>query len=68
MAMPQTRDELNQAIAEQIWAAFPDKQIKDIGKLSKFFPGYDALTLEIVAIKQDLEGIVHYDHLPQVLN
>jgi len=39
MAMPQSMDELNKVIADQIRAAFPDKQIEDIDRLTKFFPG-----------------------------
>ena len=57
MALPTTRDELNQVITEQIRVAFPDQQISDINKLAQFFPGYNAFTAEFVALKTELETI-----------
>ena len=43
MAFPTTTDELNLVIAEQVRAAFPEKQIEDIGKLADFFPAWNRL-------------------------
>ena len=64
MAFPTTRDELNLVIAEQVRAAFPEKQIEDIGKLADFFPawnrlyaGYTEFTTEFTTLKADLEAI-----------
>jgi hypothetical protein len=48
MALPTTRDEMNQVITEQIRVAFPDQQISDINKLAQFFPGYNAFTAELL--------------------
>ena len=64
MAFPTTRDELNLVIAEQVRAAFPEKQIEDIGKLAGFFPvwdrlyaGYTEFTTEFSNLKVELETI-----------
>ena len=55
--MPQNVDELNKAIADRIRAAFPDQQIGDIKKLADFFPGYQSLTKEFLAVKQELDTV-----------
>ena len=55
--MPQNMDESNMAIADQIRAAFPDQQIGDIKKLADFLPGYQSLTKEFLAVKQELNTV-----------
>ena len=37
--MPQNMEELIEAIADQILAAFPDQQISDIKEMAAFLPG-----------------------------
>ena len=55
MAMPQTRDELNQIIEAQLRESIGEKQIENIGKLTKFFPAYDELTVQLTLVKTELE-------------
>ena len=64
MALPTTREELNQVITELIRVRIPDQQVSDIGKLESFFPiwdrlysGYNEFTAEFVALKTELETI-----------
>ena len=52
MALPTSRDELNQVINEQIQAAFPD-----IVKLQEFFPGHHEFTAQFIAVQKELATV-----------
>ena len=55
MAMPQTRDELNQIIEVQLREAIGGPQIVNIANLIKFFPMYDELAKGFAGVKTELE-------------
>ena len=48
---------LNQIIEAQFREAIGEKQIENIGKLTKLFPGYDELTVQFTLVKTELETI-----------
>ena len=57
MAMPQTRDELNQIIETQVREAIGPPQLQNIAKLTEFFPMYDKLAASFTGVKNELDVI-----------
>ena len=58
MAMPQSRDELNSIIQQQVRLAIGGPQIENVGKVGDYFAKFDELATSFVFVSFAFVGFV----------